>query len=189
MLEVPTDRSGLVEKGLAVLADFAGGWTLSKNEIDKERGVVLEEWRLGQGANSRLQRLQFPVLMHGSRYAERLPIGDPDVIRSFDPARLRAFAREWYRPERMAVAVVGDVDPAKAERWIQDKLGEVQAAEPGPARPVYDIPSHPRRWSASPPIPRRASPASPSSSSTRGSRRAGSATTAAAWSRRSSTRW
>ena len=143
MLEVPTDRSGLVEKGLTVLADFAGGWTLSKNEIDKERGVVLEEWRLGQGANSRLQRLQFPILMHGSRYADRLPIGDPDVIKSSDPARLRAFAREWYRPERMAVAVVGDVDPVKAERWIQDKLSEVPAAEPGPTRPDYGIPSHP----------------------------------------------
>jgi zinc protease len=144
MLEVPTDRSGLVEKGLTVLADFAGGWTLSKSEIDKERGVVLEEWRLGQGANSRLQRLQFPILMHGSRYAERLPIGDPDVIKSSDPARLRAFAREWYRPDRMAVAVVGDVDPVKAEKWIQDKLGEVPAAEAGGgARPDYDIPSHP----------------------------------------------
>ncbi len=143
MLEVPTDRSGLVEKGLTVLADFAGGWTLSKDEIDKERGVVLEEWRLGQGANSRLQRLQFPILMHGSRYAERLPIGDPDVIKSSDPGRLRAFAREWYRPDRMAVAVVGDVDPVKAERWIQDKLGEVPAAAPGATRPVYDIPNHP----------------------------------------------
>ncbi len=143
MLEVPTDRSGLVEKGLTVLADFAGGWTLSKDEIDKERGVVLEEWRLGQGANSRLQRLQFPILMHGSRYAERLPIGDPDVIKSSDPGRLRAFAREWYRPDRMAVAVVGDVDPVKAERWIQDRLGEVPAAAPGAARPVYDIPNHP----------------------------------------------
>lgn len=142
MLEVPTDRSGLVEKGLTVLADFAGGWTLSKDEIDKERGVVLEEWRLGQGANSRLQRLQFPILMHGSRYAERLPIGDPDVIKSSDPARLRAFAREWYRPDRMAVAVVGDVDPVKAERWIQDKLGEVPAAPPGPPRPTYDLPRH-----------------------------------------------
>jgi zinc protease len=166
MLEVPTDRSGLVEKGLTVLADFAGGWTLSKEEIDKERGVVLEEWRLGQGANSRLQRLQFPILMHGSRYAERLPIGDPDVIKSSDPARLRAFAHEWYRPDRMAVAVVGDVDPAKAERWIQDKLGEVPAAPPRPpprARrvPPTTFPATPRRWSAWPPIRKRACPASP----------------------------
>ncbi len=143
MLEVPSDRSGLVEKGLTVLADFAGGWTLSREEIDKERGVVLEEWRLGQGANSRLQRQQFPVLMHGSRYAERLPIGDPDVIKGFDPARLRAFARQWYRPERMTVAVVGDIDLDKAERWVQDRLSEVKAADPGPERPVYDIPSHP----------------------------------------------
>jgi zinc protease len=141
MLEVPTDRAGLVEKGLTVMADFAGGWTLSREEIDKERGVVLEEWRLGQGANSRLQRLQFPVLMHGSRYADRLPIGDPEIVKKFDPERLRAFAREWYRPDRMAVVVVGDVDVDKAEGWVKDRMGEVKA--PGPTRPVYDIPSHP----------------------------------------------
>jgi zinc protease len=142
ILEVPSDRPGLVEKGLTVLADFAGGLTLSKEEIDKERGVVLEEWRLGQGANSRLQLLQFPILMHGSRYADRLPIGDPDVVRTFDPARLRAFAREFYRPDRMAVAVVGDVDPVKAERWVQDKMGELKPAEAGPTRPVFEIPAH-----------------------------------------------
>ena len=143
MLEVPTDRGGLVEKGLTALADFAGGWTLSEKEIDKERGVVLEEWRLGQGANSRLQRVQLPVLLHGSRYAERLPIGLPDVIRKFDPARLRAFARQWYRPDRMAVAVVGDVDPAQAEKWIRGTLGDLPAAPPGPTRPQASIPAHP----------------------------------------------
>ena len=142
MLEVPTDRPGLVEKGLTALADFAGGWTLSDKEIDKERGVVLEEWRLGQGANSRLQRQQLPVVLHGSRYAERLPIGLPEVIRTFDPARLRAFAHEWYQPDRMAVVVVGDVDPDRAEQWVRDKLGEVKAAAPAPPRPEFAIPSH-----------------------------------------------
>src|SRR6266536_956965 len=127
LLEVPTDRPGLVEKGLTVLADFAGGWTLSKEEIERERGVVLEEWRLGQGANSRLQRLQFPVLMHGSRYAERLPIGDPDVIRTFDPARLRRVrhlqapqARRGHRrrlpaqPGGDAVPFPGELAPGRA---------------------------------------------------------------------------
>jgi zinc protease len=143
MLEVPTDRGGLVEKGLTVLSDFAGGWTLSEKEIDKERGVVLEEWRLGQGANSRLQRVQLPVLLHGSRYADRLPIGDPDVIRTFAPARLRAFARQWYRPDRMAVAVVGDVEPAQAEKWIRDQLGDLPKAPAGPPRPEASIPAHP----------------------------------------------
>jgi len=142
MLEVPTDRSGLVEKGLTALADFAGGWTLSDREIEKERGVVLEEWRLGQGAGSRLQRQQLPVLFHGSRYADRLPIGDPEVIRTFRPERLRAFAREWYRPDRMAVVVVGDVEPEKAERWIKDKLGKLKTADPGGPRPDFEIPAH-----------------------------------------------
>ncbi|HUG54540.1 MAG TPA: insulinase family protein [Vicinamibacteria bacterium] len=141
MLEVPTDRAGMVEKGLTALADFAGGWTLSDEEIEKERGVVLEEWRLGQGVGSRLQRQQLPVLFHGSRYAERLPIGDPDVIRTFTRERLHAFARDWYRPDRMAVVVVGDVDPEKAERWIRERLGKLPAAA-GAARPDFEIPGH-----------------------------------------------
>ena len=162
MLEVPTDRSGLVEKGLTVLADFAGGWTLSKNEIDKERGVVLEEWRLGQGANSRLQRLQFPILMHGSRYAERLPIGDPDVIKSSDPARLRAFAprmvparARWRSPSSATwIPARPRVDPGQAGRGPRRRRRR--------ARPDYGIPSHAETLvSASPPIPRRACPASP----------------------------
>src|SRR5205823_5295634 len=75
MLEVPTDRESLLARGLDVLTDFAGGATLTDREIQKERGVVLEEWRLGQGAEERMLRKQIPVLYHGSRYAERLPIG------------------------------------------------------------------------------------------------------------------
>ncbi|MGH8432739.1 MAG: M16 family metallopeptidase, partial [Solimonas sp.] len=70
MFQLPTDRPGIVEKGMQGLADFAGGMTLDPQEIDKERGVVIEEWRLGQGAGSRLQEKQFPVLLRGSRYAD-----------------------------------------------------------------------------------------------------------------------
>jgi zinc protease len=78
MLDVPTDKPGLLEKGLLAMGDFAARATLEDAEIEKERGVVLEEWRLGQGAGSRIQRQQLPLLFHGSRYAERLPIGLPE---------------------------------------------------------------------------------------------------------------
>ena len=142
MLDVPTDKPGLVDKGLVALSDFAAHATLSDAEIEKERGVVLEEWRLGQGASSRIQRKQLPVLLHGSRYAERLPIGTPEVIRGFPSERLRAFDRAWYRPDRMAVVAVGDVDPAAVEAAIRATFADIKGAGPEAPLPVYDIPPH-----------------------------------------------
>jgi len=142
MLDVPTDKPGLVEKGLLALGDFAARATLQDAEIEKERGVVLEEWRLGQGAGSRLQRQQLPVLLHGLRYAERLPIGLPEVLRGFKPDRVRAFHQAWYRPERMAVVAVGDIDPDTVEAAIKSSFADIpKSASPQPL-PVYDIPPH-----------------------------------------------
>ena len=142
MLDVPTDKPGLVEKGLLALSDFAARATLSDAEIEKERGVVLEEWRLGQGAGTRIQRQQLPVLLHGSRYADRLPIGTPEVIRGFKSERLRAFHRSWYRPERMAVVAVGDVDPAAVEAQIRARFADIPKSPREEPLPVYDIPAH-----------------------------------------------
>src|SRR2546425_4726658 len=88
MFELPTDRPDVVSQGLMALADFGGGLTLDPAEIDKERGVVIEEWRLGLGAGSRVRDKQFPVLFFNSRYAERLPIGKPEIIRGAPTARL-----------------------------------------------------------------------------------------------------
>ena len=82
MLDLPSDKPDIVAKGLTALADFAGGLTLDPAEVDKERGVVIEEWRGGLGAGSRIRDKQFPVLFYDSRYAERLPIGKPDIIRT-----------------------------------------------------------------------------------------------------------
>ena len=143
MLDVPTDKEGLVDKGLLALSDFAARATLSDVEIEKERGVVLEEWRLGQGASSRIQRKQLPVLLRGSRYAERLPIGTPEVLRGFPSERLRAFHRTWYRPDRMALVAVGDVDPAAVEAGIRASFADIQGAGREEPLPVYDIPAHP----------------------------------------------
>jgi zinc protease len=142
MLDVPTDQPGLVEKGLLALSDFAARATLSDTEIEKERGVVLEEWRLGQGASSRIQRKQLPVLLHGSRYADRLPIGTPEVIRGFSPDRLRAFHRTWYRPDRMAVVAAGDIDIAAVEAAIRAEFADIPPSAQEEPLPVYDIPPH-----------------------------------------------
>src|SRR3954469_21559660 len=123
MLDLPSDKPEIVEKGFTAFSDFAGGLTLDPKEIDKERGVVIEEWRGGLGAGSRIRDKQIPVLFYHSKYAERLPIGKPDILRSFPPARLKAFYDTFYRPDRMAVVAVGDMDPQKLEEMIKAAFG------------------------------------------------------------------
>jgi len=142
MLDVPTDRDGYVDKALLVLHDFASGVLLLPEEVDKERGVVLEEWRGRLGAGSRTTDKQLPVLLQGSRYAERLPIGTPEVIKGAPRERLMAFYQKWYRPDQMAVVVVGDLDPAEAEKLLRARFDSI----PRPSAPVADVdrtvPSH-----------------------------------------------
>src|SRR3954454_8220486 len=88
MLDLPTDQGDAVAKGLTALSDFAGGLTLDPAEIDKERGVVIEEWRGGLGAGSRVRDKQIPIIFYNSRYANRLPIGKPEILRAAPAARL-----------------------------------------------------------------------------------------------------
>lgn len=142
MLQIATDREGLVDKGLLALADFAGGMMLDPNEIEKERGVVIEEWRGGLGAGSRIRDQQIPVLYHSSRYARRLPIGKPEVLKAFPRERLVSFYRERYRPDRMAVIVVGDVAPEEIEATIKSTYADLQ----NPRRAAFErddaVPMH-----------------------------------------------
>ena len=140
MLELPTDREGVVERGLQALADFGGGLALDPKEIDKERGVVIEEWRGGLGAGSRIRDKQIPLLYNKSRYAERLPIGKPEVLRTFKPERLRAFYDAFYRPDRMAVVAVGDMDSATLEAAIRAAFGTLAARGQAPAAREAAVP-------------------------------------------------
>lgn len=141
MLDLPTEHDGVVARGFEALSDFAGGATLDPTEVDKERGVVIEEWRGQQGASMRMLAPQTAALYGKSRYNERLPIGDPDLIRSFPVQRLRDFYRTYYRPDRMAVIVVGDIDPGAAEALIREHFAGLR--NPAPAtRPVYPVPLH-----------------------------------------------
>jgi zinc protease len=143
MFQLPTDREGIVQKGLQALSDFAGGMTLEPKEIDKERGVVIEEWRGGLGAGSRLRDQQIPVLYYKSKYAERLPIGKPEVLKTFTPPQLRAFYTKWYRPDRMAIVIVGDVDEAQMLDMVRSEFGPIpKPSTPAPDR-VYEVPLHP----------------------------------------------
>ena len=119
MLPISSDDPDIVEKGFTVLEDWAGNNLLDKTEIDKERGVVLEESRLSKGAQERMLRQYFPKLFNGSKYAERLPIGKDSILKTFNPPSLERFYKQWYRPDLMAVVVVGDIDPAEAEKKIK----------------------------------------------------------------------
>lgn len=141
MLEVPTDREGILPRGLEALSDFAGGIALETAEIDRERGVVIEEWRGRQGAGSRMQAPQMQALYGESRYVERLPIGLPEQLKAVPAERVRDFYRDFYRPDRMAVIAVGDFDPAAMESLIRTNFSGL-AARPSAPRPVYPVPAH-----------------------------------------------
>jgi zinc protease len=142
-LRIPTDSPAVIDRSLLILEDWATGLSFEPAEIDKERGVILEEWRTGLGANARILDAQLPVLLKDSRYAERLPIGKPETIRTFPYDRLKTFYTDWYRPDLMAVIVVGDFDPAAMETLIKAHFGSIPAAVARKPRPVYDVPDQP----------------------------------------------
>ena len=119
ILPIPTDKPSNLDKGFQILEDWAHNVTDKDEDIDAERPVVLEESRLGKGADDRMFRKIYPVLFEGSKYADRLPIGIDSIVKNAKYESLRRFYREWYRPDLMAVIVVGDIEPAKAEALIQ----------------------------------------------------------------------
>jgi zinc protease len=123
ILPISTEDPKVVEQGFTVLEDWAFNNLLDKSELEKERGVVLEESRLSKGADDRMMRQYFPKLFNGSKYAERLPIGKDSILKTFKPASLERFYRQWYRPNLMAVIVVGDIDPVEAEKKIRAHFG------------------------------------------------------------------
>jgi zinc protease len=141
-LTVPTDRPELLDQALLVLSDQAGRMTLDPTEIDKERGVVLEEWRTGRGAGGRVTDALTPFTFAGSRYAERLPIGTPESVKGFDPAALRRFYTDWYRPDLMAVIAVGDFDPATVEHLVETHFAGLTNPPNERPRPALGIPPH-----------------------------------------------
>ena len=142
MLDLPTDKPEIVEKGMVAFSDFAGGLWLDPKEVDKERGVVVEEWRGGLGAGSRIRDKQIPVLFYQSRYAERLPIGKPDILKSFPVARLKAFYDTFYRPDRMALIAVGDMDPQRLEAMVKTTFTALKSRGTTPPERKVDVPLH-----------------------------------------------
>lgn len=140
MLTVPTDDAKTVATGMDILEDWAGALTFDPDEVDKERGVVTEEWRLGRGASQRAFDKQWPIFLKDSKYADRKPIGEKDVLQNAPVATLQRFYDDWYRPDLMAVIVVGDVDPDAMEKEIAERFGDLEVAEGARERENVPVP-------------------------------------------------
>jgi zinc protease len=140
MLPVPTDSMEVFKKGMQILEDWAHNATLDPAEIDKERGVVLEESRTGKGAQARMRDKFFPVILNNSQYAKRLPIGKDDILKNFKYEVLNQFHKDFYRPDLEAVAVVGDVDVAMVEKMIIEKFSDIKNPANPKERTKYTIP-------------------------------------------------
>ena len=141
MLQIPTDKPEVITKALTVLHEWATNVTFDPVEIDKERGVILEEWRLRRSAGARMQDKTFPVLLEGSRYAVRLPIGKPEIIQNFPHDRLRQFYADWYRPDLMAVIAVGDFDAPTIESQIRTQFATIPARPNPRPRQAFPVPA------------------------------------------------
>ena len=142
MLPVPLDKPGNLDSGLKVMEDWAFNALLTDKEIEKERGVVLEELRLGLGADKRMLDQYLPKLAYNSRYADRLPIGKKEILQNFKPEALRRFHKDWYRPDLMALVVVGDINVDEMEQKIKANFSKYQNPANARKRVDYEVPNH-----------------------------------------------
>ncbi|MEO8677537.1 MAG: insulinase family protein [Vicinamibacterales bacterium] len=141
-LRVPTDRPGALDAALTVLEDFAGGAAFEPAGVDRQRPIVLAEWRRSLGAGQRTEDKLRGVELEGSRYVDRPPIGTPAVIESAQREQLVRFYSDWYRPDLMAVIAVGDVDRNAVAAMIRRHFSSLSNPEPERKRPGYDVPEH-----------------------------------------------
>lgn len=125
ILPIPTDKPGNLETGFQIIEDWSHNALLTDKDINEERAVVLEESRLGKGANDRMLKKYFPKYASGTKYAERLPIGKDEILKSFKPDVIRRFYKDWYRPNLQAVMVVGDIDTAYALKMIKQHFANI----------------------------------------------------------------
>ncbi len=139
-LPIPTDDPEVFKNGMQIMRDWAQDATLDVEEIEKERGVVIEEKRLGKGAAQRMQQQYLPMLFNNSRYSDRLPIGTEEVLKNFKPETIKQFYADWYRPDLQALIVVGDIDVAQVEELIKTKFSDLKKPVKARKRTNYSIP-------------------------------------------------
>ena len=136
--DVPMTRQTALDSCLLILKDWSNGLLLEADEIDKERGVIHEEWRLRSSAGQRMFERSLPALYPGSKYGQRMPIGLMEIIDNFEPQALRDYYHKWYRPDNQAIIVVGAVDVD----YVEQKIIELFSATvvPADAAQVIDEP-------------------------------------------------
>ena len=140
--DVPIDETlhpGIVDSCLLILHDWSGYLTLDGDEIDKERGVIHEEWRTRTSATLRMYETILPKLIPGNRYAERLPIGLMSVVDNFAYDELRNYYHKWYRPDLQGIFVVGDVDVDAVEQKIQTLWADIHNPENEAERVYFPV--------------------------------------------------
>ena len=136
------DHPGAIDSCLLILHDWSHDLSLDGDEIDKERGVINEEWRMRQSAQMRIFDQVFPIVYKGSKFAERLPIGTMDVVMNFPHKVLRDYYHQWYRPENQGIVVVGDIDVAAVEQKIKDIFADIPATQNGSKVEAFPVPDN-----------------------------------------------
>ena len=138
---VPSKNIAALDSCLLVLKDWSNGLTLATEEIDKERGVIENEWRLRSSPMQRMMERNLETIYPGSKYGRRMPIGTMEVVKNFKPEVLRQYYHKWYRPDNQAIIVVGDIDVDRTEQKIKEMFSGIKLdpnAAPVVAEPVPD---------------------------------------------------
>lgn len=142
ILPIPTDKPGNLEKGFQVIEDWAHNVTYNTEDIEGERQIILEESRLGKGANDRMLQKWLPAYFNGSRFGNRLPIGKDSIISNFKPDLIRKYYKDWYRPDLMAVIVVGDITKEKGLEMITKHFSSIEQVANPRALPPFEFPAY-----------------------------------------------
>lgn len=139
---IPTTNHQLMDSVLIAIYDWAGGLLLTEEEIDNERGVIVEEWRTRSSAQMRMYESILPIIYEGSQYANRLPIGDMDIVRNFEPQVLRDYYHKWYRPDNQGIIIVGDFNADDMEQKVIELFSTLQMPENPAPRTYYPVPDN-----------------------------------------------
>ena len=139
IMDVPTAEKGLTDSVLLILKDWCSGISITEKDTEKQRGIIIEEWRQRGGIDKRLSDSIAGVIYNGSQYAHRNVIGSLDVLKSFKYPDIQAFYKTWYRPDLQCVIIVGDIDPEAYEQQVQKLFASLPAARNAKARPAFPI--------------------------------------------------
>ncbi|MDR1758762.1 MAG: insulinase family protein [Bacteroidales bacterium] len=142
MIQIPSDDQKYVKMGVDILFGWASALLYDPKEIDQERGVIIEEYRMGLGASDRMRKKWFPVVFNGSRYADRLPIGTLDILQNFKYQTIKDFYKDWYRPDLQAIVIVGDINVDEMEQTIIKRFSKIKPVKNPREKIMYPIPEH-----------------------------------------------